>query len=439
MKTIRSSSALLALALLAGCSANSSSDSAANGSDSPNENSDTTPKAESNLARNLTPDVATSDAELLRDGNAAFAVDLYSEALKSGTENVFYSPHSISIALAMAYAGARTSTETQIASALHFTLPQDKLHPAFNQLDLYLKSRAQTSGNGSDGKGFRLNVANSIWGSPDVAFQSAYLDTLAVNYGASVRLTDFGKDPEAARLAINGWVDKQTEEKIKDLIPKGALADSTRLVLVNAIYFNAAWQEPFSPKSTKAGTFHGISGDKSASMMEAVFETSYSSGAGWRATSIPYEGGQLTFNAILPDNLNAFEASFTAATLNEVVSKRENAEVDVTLPKFKIDGQSISLKGALASHGMTDAFDSSKADFSGINGDRSLFVSEVVHKAFVNVDEAGTEAAAATGVIMGTTAAPANMQKLTFDKPFIFFVRDEPTGAILFVGRVGTL
>jgi len=442
MKTLRAPLALvvpLSLSLF-GCAADSTSGGRSQQNDAVSDNStNEDSKAASTLARELTPAVAVSDAEKLRDGNAAFAVDLYGEALKAGGPNIFYSPYSISMALAMTYAGARSSTESQMATALHFDLPQDKLHPAFNQLDLALKSRSETTGTGSDGKGFRLNVANSIWGSPEVSFEPAYLDTLALNYGASVRLTDFKKDPEAARASINGWVDTQTEEKIKNLLPKGSIDNSTRLVLVNAIYFNAAWQQAFAAGATKAGTFHGLSGDTSASLMAASLETTYSSGAGWRATSIPYEGGKLTFNAILPDDLGSFEASFNAATFNEVIAKRESAEVNLTLPKFKIDGESVSLKGALTARGMVDAFDPSSADFSGINGDRSLYVSEVVHKAFVNVDEAGTEAAAATAVVVGTTSVASNIQTLTFDKPFIFFIRDEPTGAILFVGRVGAI
>jgi serpin B len=419
----------LALASLAGCSASESSSSPSTPDDAP--------VAQSTQERITSPDVPQADADALRDGNTAFAADLY-QTLASDQDaagkNLFFSPYSLSIALAMTYAGARGETATQMASALHYTLPSERLHPAFDALDLALSSRGQGA-KADDGKAFRLRVANSVWGAPQTTFVPAYLDTLAANYGAGVRLTDFESDPEAARVAINGWVDTQTEDKIKDLIPTGTLTAATRLVLVNAIYFNAAWASPFEASATRSATFHGAGGDATVQMMTQGEEASYAAGDGWKAVALPYDGNELSFVAVLPDDLSAFEGSLDAAKIAAITGALAPAAVELSLPKFEIPGASFSVRSALTALGMKDAFEDA-ADFSGMASSERLHISDVIHQAFISVDEAGTEAAAATAVIAAGTAAHPDVVELTFDKPFVFFVRDDATGAILFEGRV---
>lgn len=399
--------------------------------------------AQSSTTRDTTPAVAPADAASLRDGNTAFAVDLY-QTLRNDPEakgkNLFFSPHSISMALAMTYAGARGNTEKEMASAMHYDLPQDRLHPALDALDLALESRGAGE-KAADGKGFRLHVTNSLWGAPQISFLSPFLDTLATSYGAGIRLTDFAKDPEAARTAINGWVDAQTEDRIKELLPSGTVTTATRFVLVNAIYFNAAWQTPFEASSTKAGTFHGAGGDVTGDMMRTGGSFPYAAGDGYQAIALPYAGGELSFVAVLPSDMSAFEPTFDAKQATYIASSLASVPaVDLTLPKFKIEGKSFSLRAALRSLGMKDAFDDSAADFSAITTTDKLSISDVIHQAFVSVDEKGTEAAAATAVIgVGSSAAPEKVVQLAFDKPFVFFVRDNATGAVLFMGRVETL
>ena len=215
---------------------------------------------QSDKERVTAPEAADPDLAELTQGNDLFALDLY-HILKTDRDNLFYSPYSISVALAMTYAGARGETERQMADALHYTLPQARLHPTFNALDLALASRGQGA-QGRDGEGFRLNIANAIWGQHGYAFLSEFLDALAVNYGAGLRLVDFAAAPEEARVTINDWVSEQTEGRIEDLIPAGAIDALTRLVLTNAVYFNAAWSMPFDKERTEDGPFHLLDGEE---------------------------------------------------------------------------------------------------------------------------------------------------------------------------------
>jgi serpin B len=233
---------------------------------------------QSEKPRDTSPSVDASDLTALVDGNNAFAFDLY-QVLEQTGGNLFYSPYSISEALAMTYAGARGDTEKDMAQALNFTLSQDRLHPAFNSLDLQLKQRGQGAG-GKNRTGFRLDVANAIWGQKDYQFLEQYLDVLAQNYGAGLRIVDFIKQTEQSRLTINQWVSDQTQGKIKDLIPPGGINDMTRLVLTNAVYFNAAWQYPFNSDMTSDGPFYLLDGSSvNAPMMKQTESFGYAEGA----------------------------------------------------------------------------------------------------------------------------------------------------------------
>jgi len=389
----------------------------------------------SDKQRDTSPNASASDLATLVDGNSKFAFDLYQVVSHQGG-NLFYSPYSISLALAMTYAGARGETEQQMADTLHFALQQDRLHPAFNALDLALASRGEGA-KGKDDKGFRLHIVNAIWGQKDYQFLPEFLDVLAENYGAGLRLLDFMREPEPSRITINNWVTDQTEGKIKDLIPQGVIDDLTRLVLTNAIYFNAAWLTPFDKELTSNGTFHLLEGgDITVPMMRQTHSLGYATGDGYQAVELPYDGNELSMIILLPD-IGKFESvqnSLDAALVEHIVSDLQSRQVDLTMPKFQFESE-FSLADTLAAMGMPAAF-SGDADFSAMTGNRELTITDVVHKAFVSVDEAGTEAAAATAVVVGLTAVPEQPVQVTVDRPFMFLISDIETGTILFIGRV---
>jgi len=386
------------------------------------------------VQRELAPQVPAADATSLSEGNLAFAMNLYQE-LRSEPGNLFYSPHSISSALAMTYAGARSDTETQMAQALQYRLPQDRLHAAFNALDQALVSRGQGA-EGKDNKPFRLRVANALFAQEGYTLQDSFLDTLARNYGAGVSLFDFTNRSEEARQAINAWVEDATEGRIDELLAQGVLTPATRLVLTNAVYFNASWQSPFESSATKDEPFNAPSGQVTARMMHANQELLYASGEGYQAVALPYDGGELDMVVVMPgaERFDSFESALDGPTLSTILSDLSSAQVQLSLPKFETRFET-SLVKPLKALGMSDAF-SGAADLSGIDGSQDLYVQDVVHEAFVKVDEAGTEAAAATAVIVGRTSLPPEQVTLTVDRPFIFLIRDRATDAIVFAGRI---
>jgi serpin B len=392
--------------------------------------------AQSNLPRDLHPNVNPTEASTLVAGNGAFAFALYHDVADSA-ENVFLSPFSISSALAMTYAGARGDTEVQIADAMQFELGQNALHPAFNALALALNGRDELEAP-YEGEGFTLNVVNAVWGERGFPFLAGYLDTLAVNYGVGLRLMDFSGDPEGSRVAINDWVSDQTNAKVKDLLPEGTVSDATRLVLTNAIYFKAPWLRAFETKDTKTEPFATLSGSSvSVPMMHQTATFSYAEVGDVQAVELPYNGGQLAMLLLVPDagKFKSFEEDLDDETYEAMVSALGECQVHLGLPRFGFDC-ALSLVDSLRALGMEDAFDPNVADFSGIDGARDLYISDVLHKAFVAVDEIGTEAAAATAVAIGGTSIPGTPVTLTIDRPFLLVIRDVPTGAILFLGRV---
>ena len=376
-----------------------------------------------------------SDFTMLVEENSAFAFDLY-QLLRQDTNNVFFSPYSISQALAMTYSSARGETEKQMSDTLHFVLSQDRLHPAFNGLDIELSKRGEGA-QGKDEEGFRLNIVNAIWGQEDYRFLSEFLDVLAENYGAGLRALDFVNAPEESRITINDWVSEQTEGRIEDLIPEGAIDALTRLVLTNAIYFNAAWQFPFNEDATTDGPFYLLDGGEViVPMMTQTESFGYTKGDDYQAVELPYDGQELSMIILLPSDgqFENFESSMVYQRVTEIISSLAGQQVNLTIPKFEFESE-FSLKKALTTMGMPVAF-SADADFSGMTGNRDLAIDDILHKAFVSVDEAGTEAAAATAVIMTLTAVPAPPVVVTVDRPFIFLIRDIETGTILFIGRV---
>jgi serpin B len=357
--------------------------------------------------------------------------------MATGDENVFFSPFSISSALAMTYAGAGGETEAEMADALHFDLAQDALHPAFNAIDLELNGRDELE-EPYEGDGFELSIVNAVWGERGFPFLNSYLDVLAVNYGAGLRLADFSGDPEGSRTTINDWVSDQTNDRVNDLLPEGSISAGTRLVLTNAIYFKAPWLYPFDEDNTEADSFTTLSGSSvSVSMMHQTVDASYAEVGDVQAVELPYNGGELAMLLLVPDagTFESFEESLDYEAYEEIVGQLEEHRVYLGLPQFEFDF-ALSLVDALRALGMEDAFNPDAADFSGIDGARDLYVSNVLHKAFVSVDEIGTEAAAATAVVVDVTAIPGETVTLTIDRPFLFVIRDIPTDTILFIGRV---
>ena len=434
---IRSTHLLASLAFaplaVAACSGSSAAPSGG-----PATPGDTTEAARSNLARDTAPSVPPADADALALGNTAFAFDLYRSVTgQDATTNFFYSPYSVSIALAMTYAGAGGATATQLASALHFTLPPERLHPAFNALDLALASRAAGAG-----KGFHLDVADSLWAERTLSFGKPFLDTLGVNYGAGVFLTDFLGAPEGARADINGWVSDHTSAKIPELLPEHSLTSDTRFVLVNAIYFDAAWATPFDERMTQPAAFHRLDGSAAqpATMSNYYESAPWASGDGWQAVELGYDGDQTSMLVIVPDagKFAAVESALDATFYAGVTAALAPKSVALALPKFTIPGATFSLRQQLLALGAADAFDAEKADFFAMIDQQQgpTWIGDVLHQAFVRVDEKGTEAAAATAVIGVGTSAAVDVKDVTVDRPFFFAIRDVPTGTVLFLGRV---
>lgn len=390
----------------------------------------------SDAARIKDPNVSAEDQASLSLNNTSFALDM-GRALHDSTKNVLYSPYSISTALAMSYAGARATTEQAIAKTMRFELPQERLHPAFNYVDLELQKRAESSSD-TTGGGFRLHTANSIWSQVGLPVEEPFLKVLAESYGARVRLADFN-NPKEAEGFINVWVSQQTEGKIPELL-KDTLTTETLLVLVNAIHFDAAWREPFVKDATQPGAFRrGDATDVTAQMMRGTQDTRYGAGEGWEAVEIPYAGTPVSMFIVMPTEGTAdtFETSLDGAALEGIITSMEGRSVDVTMPKFSF-GSSASLKEALEGLGMGVAFGAT-ADFSGILAGGGIQIQDIIHKAIIDVDEEGTEAAAATAVVFATSGSgsgPNGPAEIVLDHPFFFFIRDVPTGALLFAGRV---
>ncbi|MHC9540280.1 MAG: serpin family protein [Vulcanimicrobiota bacterium] len=381
------------------------------------------------------PAMSQGDSEqaLARD-NGAFAFSLYGE-LKQEKGNIFFSPYSISTALAMTYLGARGTTAAEMAKTLHFTKDTDKLHHTFGALINDLNGRGSKDT-------YQLIVANRLWGQKGYKFLKSFLDEEQKCYGSSLETVDYKTDTEGARKTINTWVEKQTNDKIKELLAKGLLNGSTRLVLTNAIYFKSAWEEEFSERATRKDAFYLNETDKvQANLMHRTDNFGYRKSDLFDVAEIPYQRGELSMVVVLPHKINGLsdvERSLTYDKLKGVMSKMSSSKLELTLPKFKTTS-TFGLGTTLEKMGMKSAFRVGSADFSGMDGTKTLFISEVVHKAFVDVNEKGTEAAAATAVVMRAGSAaprPETIIPFKVDHPFIFLIRDRKTDSILFMGRI---
>ena len=372
---------------------------------------------------------AGGDLGALASANAVFALDLYA---KVGSEpgNLFFSPYSVSSALAMTSVGARGSTAQEMASVLHLDWPGAQ--SAFGRMQSRLNELGKE-------EGVEFSVANALWLQQDFRFLDAFLGEVKGRYAAAFRSADFRAAAEAARTEINGWVSERTRAKINDLFAPGTLDATTRMVLVNAVYFNGKWLHPFDKRRTRQAPFFPAPGkDVKVQTMNQKRKFPYAEDGQVQLLDLPYAGGELSMVVVLPrarDGLNALESDFGQEKLSAWTKALAQTEVVVSLPKFRAVSE-FSLGETLASMGMREAFTRS-ADFSGITGGKDLFISAVVHKAFVDVNEEGTEAAAATGVAMRLTAVRSAPPKVFLaDHPFLFLIRDRASGSILFMGRV---
>jgi len=375
------------------------------------------------------PDVDDAAVAAITSGQRAFALDLYQRLAEAEDGNLFWSPHSVHQALAMVAAGARGETAAELQAALR--LRAEDHHPAQNALDQALASR---SGGGAER--FTLEVANAVWAQDGFPFEDAFLDLLATQYGAALRAVDFGQR-DAAAAAINAWVADRTDDMIPKLVDP-SLLESARLVLTNAVYFDAAWAHPFEPEATDDGPFHRLGGEEvEAALMRQDAFVGYAEGDGWQAIEKPYAGGEVAMAVVLPEEgrFREVEGGLTGPRLDAILAALQRRQVALTLPKFETRSR-LDLEPPLKAVGLERAFDPDRADLTGISSE-PLFVGAVVHEAVCRVDEEGTEAAAATAVSVDVAAAPAD-EPVVFraDRPFLFLIRDVETGAVLFLGRI---
>jgi serpin B len=379
------------------------------------------------IAATAAADQNPDQAALVR-GNTEFALDLYAKLGAESQGNVFCAPQCISTALAMTYAGARAETAQQMAETLHFDLGQENLHPAFADLVEALRL---------DGDETTLSIANRLWGQKGEAFLPEYLELTAAHYSGGFEAVDFSGAAEITRREINDWTAEQTADRIKELFQKGQIDAATVLVLVNAVHFKGTWWIRFDPEQTRKADFH-VPGRPApvVDMMNLTADFGYLETDLVQAVSLPYDGERLDMVVLLPtarDGLADLEAALTVGNLEDWLGRLRKQTVRVSLPRFTTRSR-FELSKTLAEMGMPAAFARGTADFSGMNGRRyDLFISLVVHEAFVEVDERGTEAAAATGVVMKRGGRP---RAFVADHPFVFLIRDRETGSVLFLGRV---
>ncbi|MBU8920475.1 MAG: serpin family protein [Bacteroidales bacterium] len=369
--------------------------------------------------------------EMRVSGTGELAFKLYHE-IRADEDNFLISPHSLAVAFGMVYAGAMGETERELAEALCFDYPQNIFHAAMKELNELLQQR----GGQTDPESFMLNLTNGCWGRNDLVYLESYTDLLLEYYGAGLEYMDFVNHPAESREAINQWVEDQTEGKIEDLIPEGSIDAYTYLVLANTIYFKAAWLSQFDPEFTGETPFNLLDGSTvDASMMCQMTRFPFVKGEGYKAIELPYVGEEVSMLILLPDKglFGEFEESLTSEMVSGIVNTLDTALVSLALPKFSFSSD-FDMKPVLENMGMTGAF-LAGANFSGMDGvdDGSPFISFVAQKTFISVDEAGTEAAAATGIGMSLTSVG---DIFTADRPFIFAIRDIETGTIIFVGRV---
>lgn len=363
-----------------------------------------------------------------------FALASY-RRMAAGTTNVVYSPASVAYALTMARNGASGQTALEMDKVLAITSLEER-NDVLNAIDTVLELRSGTRQRGFNSTDeVSLSLANALWGQAGTTFLPAFLDTLSASYGAPMHVVDYKTNAEGARQAINAWVSERTKTRIPDLIGPGALNALTRLVLTNAIYLKASWDIQFSEGATADGPFTTLDGKTvTAKLMNQSENLAYAQGDGWQAVELPYVGRELAMTLIVPDagRFSQVEASVDFGAVTAALKPRQ---VGLTMPRWTFRTQA-QLSGVLRAMGMPAAFDEGGADFSLMTREERLVIDEVIHEAFIAVDETGTEAAAATAIVMRVASAPPTPTPLKIDRPFLFAIRDLPTQTLLFLGRV---
>ena len=395
--------------------------------------------AQSEIARDTQPAVSPEDLQALSEANAAFAFNFYNQ-IKDKPGNLVFSPLSLSLALSMTMAGAQGTTLSEMQQALAVGDLGDAVHPGMNALLQALAASEAEEDRKAGGDPFQLNIANSTWGQAGFEINPAFLDLLAQHYGAGVYQVDFAQDPEFARQAINDWVADATAEKIPSLIPEGAINSLTRLVLANAIYFNGSWYYPFYEEATEKADFKLLDGSvSSVEMMQLGTERlAYARAEDYQLLRLPYLSQDFGMLLIVPDEgaFGEVEAGLDAQRFLDSQAEMQSRPVFLKMPKFDFESATDASE-PLKQMGMPTAFDPVMADFSAITGKPDLYITDVLHKATVSVNEKGTEAAAATAVIMAIKSAPPQEPiNLVIDRPFLFAIQHLPSNTILFIGRV---
>lgn len=439
--------ALAAGGVLAGCSTTQPADPATTATRATNSPS----PGPSPTASVGTPEDVSSPVRRLAFGNAVFGVDLLQSASED-TGNQLFSPYSIAIALGMTYAGARGETRTQMESTLHYPFGGTELHRTIETIRERLDtgdagestpSPSPTPGDDQHDVPLQLFDANALWGQEEFPWREAYLSLVELYYSGGLHQLNFAEDPDAARRKVNQWVSTMTRENITDLLPPGSISSATRLVVTNAVYFQAIWDHPFMPSNTESRPFTAIDGSQTdiPMMTNDSREFPYAEVGGHQLIELPYRDDDYGLVIVLPPagEYESFESSFTASKLWNWLDELEARAGAITMPKFQFDSQ-FQLSEALAELGMPAAFDPSSADLSGMaeegEGD-ALYIDEVHHETFISVDEKGTEAAAATGIVIPVSKAVGEEPfEMTVDRPFLFLIRERRTGAVLFLGRM---
>lgn len=385
---------------------------------------------------NPNPQYTPEQAASLAAANNQFAFDLYQQ-LKSGQGNLLYSPYSLFQALTMVYGGARGDTAAQIRDVLHYPLSDEELHRVSNALNLALSSGEKDSN--QNNSAFTLQIANALWAMQNGHIEESYLDLLSENYSAGMRTVDFAQSQEAADL-INRWAQENTNDKIKEIANPDMFNANTRLALTNAVYFKGAWRFPFMEADTQKQAFTLLNGDQVDVDMMRISTEEFSAlkNEQIQMVELNYANSSMVMDLIAPvdGNWDAFSQTLTAGLLDDYLEQLGTHRVDLRLPKFKIETPEMDLINPMQDLGVVDLFGMA-ADLSGMTGDKSLLISTLVQKAFIDVNEAGTEAAAVTiAVAQEKGMISPEPITITFDSPFLFLIRDGETGAILFIGQL---
>ena len=359
--------------------------------------------------------------------NNAFAFDMYS-MIKSDAENIFFSPYSIFTAMAICYDGAEGSTKEQMSNVFYYPLSKPVLEGSTKEMIDTINS---------DNDAYDLKTANALWVLEEYPLNEQYVLNAENYYDGMITPLDFAGQSEESRLIINSWVEKKTNDKIKDLLAEGSIDGNTRLIITNAVYFNGIWLQEFEEAGTRKKVFYLSDGqEKKVDTMYAIETYNYGKDKNAQILELPYKGDDISMYIILPskNNIEEFENDLTLGYYNELKDNLNSDEVKILLPKFTFEARA-ELNEPLQHMGIVDAFDSGMADFSGISASDGLSISEVVHQAYIGVNEKGTEAAAATGIVM-EESLPYYKYEFTADHPFMFFIEDKRTGCILFMGKV---